>query len=307
MIKEEQKLELVKALKSHTVSSIYENTLKKMPVIIHGEKSVPTEIDADNPYYEYEKSSVDKTVQFTVPTESINSSNKTVTGTGTRDVKYVTKKCRITCQKRFHYDNRWYNYKYSADDPNFTFGILQVENMPYRSFEGKRNMKSFICSMNDLIYNGYCEPFMLFIDRKFVNWNDIHVVFDCDDTYLLLYGEKYNWYNLRHTETHMVVLPYKIEYIGTVSDSYFKMMYEVTKSYLQDTLKVNEDGNPVITIPSIEDVYEYKGMIYNIGVWLYTQQKYNYLGLLTEEQRSMLKRIEVIKYEIGRASCRERV
>lgn len=203
----------------------------------------------------------------------------------------------IKNEKCFHYNNKWYSYKYSVDEPQYTFGILKVFNMPYRSFEGKLNKSSFICSLNSLIYQGYCEPFVLFINGEFVNWNYIDIVFDCDDTYIILHDEKYNWYNLTNAEIYMVILPFSIGYIGNESNSYFEMMYSITKSYIQESLNINSNGKITITIPGINEIYEYKGMVYNIGAWLYTQLKYNYFGLLSDDRVNKLKKIEIVKNE----------
>lgn len=216
------------------------------------------------------------------------------------DMPGALTKCIITNEKYFHLNDKWYSYKFSADEPQFTFGILKVTNMPYTDFEGKRNNRSFLCTMHDLLYQGYCEPFMLFVNRKFVNWDIINIVFDCDNTYLLLYGEEYNWYNLNNAEFHMVILPFKTEYIGIESDSHFNMMYDITKLYIQESLTTN-NGKIIITIPGISEIYEYRGMVYNIGAWIYTQLKYEYLGLLSDDRIAKLKKIDVVKYEYDNA------
>ena len=301
MITEEQKLEIVKALTSHTLNSVYNNTLKKMPIIIDNKETVPVDVDSSNPYYEYQNSDT-TSEEYERTAETVDTSTgKTSYSTETYQQKFGIKHCKLTVQKKFHFDDRWFSYKYSADEPEFTFGIIQVDNMPYRSFEGRRNKRSFICTMNDIIFNGYCEPFMIFVDRKFVNWNDIHVVFDCDDTYLILYGEKYNYFDLRSAYLQMVILPYHIEFIGKMREDYFDMMYEVTKSCLQDSLKLNSRGEITITIPSIEDHYIYRGMVYNVGAWLYLQQKYAALNLIDRSLINKLKRIDLIKYEYDTA------
>ena len=130
-------------------------------------------------------------------------------------------------RKKFHFNDKWYSYKYSIDEPQFTFGIIQAYNIPYRSFDLKRDKNSFICSMNDLIYQNYCEPFIVFVNNKFVNWNHIEVVFDCNDTYLILYGEEYNWLALSKSKISIMVLPFKVEYMGSESDYHFDMMYNI--------------------------------------------------------------------------------
>ena len=72
---------------------------------------------------------------------------------------------KIFVVDKFHYDDRWFPYKFSVDEPQYTFGILKVHDIPYNTFEGKRNKRSFVCSMYDLIFNEYCEPFMVFVNE----------------------------------------------------------------------------------------------------------------------------------------------
>lgn len=259
MITQEQKYELVSALKSHTLSSVRESVLPKLPIIIHGKE-------------EY----------------NIDEENK-------------IEKCVITNEKMFHYNDKWYSYKYSVDNPEYNFSILKIDNIPYNSFYNKRNKKSFISTLQGLIYQGYCEPFVLFINGAFVNWDCIDIVFDCDDTYLLIYDNNYNYHILSQADINMVILPFRVEYIGNESSSHFNIMYEATKSYIQDSLSTNDNGDVVITVPGINEVYEYNGMIYNIGSWLYTQLRYEYLGILSKERINKLKKIDVVKYEYDRS------
>ena len=143
--------------------------------------------------------------------------------------------------------------------------------MPFNSFEGRRNKKSFVCSLQDLIYHEYCEPFMVFVGGRFINWNCIDVVFDCDDTYLLLYGVENNWYNLmaaaaddsEYGSISIAILPFKVDFLGVEPDMHFDMMYEITKLYLQDSLRVI-NGRPIITTPAVHDVYECRKMVYPV-------------------------------------------
>ena len=214
-----------------------------------------------------------------------------------QDYDYKEPNSKITAVQKFHYNDKWYSYKYSIDEPQYAIGILKVTNMPYNSFQNKRNKKSFVCTMHDLLYQRYCEPFMIFIDGKFVNWNYISIVFDCNDTYIILHGEKYNWYNIMHANINMVILPFKVDYIGEESNIHFDMMYDMFRSYIQDSLSSNNS----IIVPGIDEVYEYKGMIYNVGAWVYTQLKYEYLGLLSDYKINKLKNIIIIKKEYDSA------
>ena len=203
-------------------------------------------------------------------------------------------------RKKFHFNDKWYSYKYSIDDPQFTFGIIQAYNIPYRSFDLKRDKNTFICSMNDLIYQHYCEPFIIFVNNKFVNWNHIEVVFDCDDTYLILHGEEYNWLALSKSKISMMILPFNVEYMGNESDYHFDMMYNILQLYIQNSLTVS--NNKInITLPGMDEMYEYRGMVYNVGAWLYAQLKYERLGILSQNRVNQLKKIDIIKYEYDSA------
>ena len=205
---------------------------------------------------------------------------------------------KIFVVDKFHYDDRWFPYKFSVDEPQYTFGILKVHDIPYNTFEGKRNKRSFVCSMYDLIFNEYCEPFMVFVNGQFVNWNYIDVVFDCNDTYLLLHGEKYNYYNLKAAQNNIfiAILPFKINFIGTESAEHFDMMYDITRRYIQDSLVIN-NKRLSITIPSVDEVYEYRKMVYNVGAWLYNQLRYHKYGMLSQDRISKLKKMEITKVD----------
>ena len=204
---------------------------------------------------------------------------------------WVRNKCRITNVKKFHYDDTWYSYRYSIDNPEETFGILEVSNLPFRPLTKLMNKKSFICRMDQLMFNGIMQPFMLFIDRKFVNWNDIDVVFDCDDTYLLLHGDKYNYHALENVEVSIVILPFKVEYVGEESDDIWNKNYNMLLNFLQDSIRMNDNGKIEIDVPDMYSVYKKRGMVYNVGAWMYTQVYMNYLGLLSAERVNKLKRM----------------
>ena len=178
MITREEVYDLVKDLKSHTLSALRENQKCLLPYIYTDEDMV---VDADG--------------------------------------KWHSEKTKIHAVDSYHYKDRWYMYKYSDDNPSETFGILKVANLPYRTFDNKAEKQSFIGGLEKLMEQDYIVPFMLFLDDKFVNWNDIEIVFDCNESYLLLHGDKYNWHNLRKVKKFtIVVIPYKVEYIGIESD-----------------------------------------------------------------------------------------
>lgn len=204
---------------------------------------------------------------------------------------WLWRKCRIANVKKFHYDDTWYSHRYSVDYPEETFGILEVANLPFRPLTKLINKKSFICRMDQLMFNGIMQPFMLFINNKFVNWNVIDVVFDCDDTYLLLHGKEYNHYNLENVKISMVILPFKTEYVGTEPDDIWNKNYDMLKGFLQDSLHINENDKIEIEVPTMYSIYKKRGMVYNVGAWMYTQVYMDYLGLLSPDRTSKLKRI----------------
>lgn len=204
---------------------------------------------------------------------------------------WLWRKCRIVNVKKFHYDDTWYSYRYSVDFPEETFGILEISNLPFRPLTKLMNKKSFICRMDQLMFNGIMQPFMLFVNRKFVNWNAIDVVFDCDDIYLLLHGKEYNYYDLKTAEIYMVILPFKTEYVGTESDEIWNKNYEMLKAFLQDSLHMNENNKIEIEVPDMYSIYKKRGMVYNVGSWMYTQIYMNHLGLLSSDRTNKLKRM----------------
>lgn len=298
MITEQQKNDLLVLLRSHTLTTFRTNQRQKLPIVISSKgtffkrfwwKRIVTVDDDGN---------IDRNKILTEFIEEISKSPHSDDIVAYLEhaiiEEWYDKRYGIIPVDYFHYDDRWFMYKYSVDEPEYTFGILKVDNMPYNSFDGKRNNKSFVCSMHDLLYNEYCEPFMLFINRKFVNWNYIDIVFDCDDTYLLLHGDQYNRYDLKDAEIHMVILPFKVSFIGSEADWHFDMMYNITKDYIQNSLDDSE-GYIKITIPSVDEMHEYKGMIYNVGAWLYTQLKYYKLGLLSQDRITQLSKFNIIK------------
>jgi len=293
--------EIVKKLKSSTFNSIYLNTLAKLPIVVTEEGAFIKNVSISGGLI----TEVDEDTHLDLP-ENIEQWSHKLLNAGydpdsikllkTTVEQRLTKKCKLTSVKKFHYDDAWYSYRFSSDYPEETFGILRLDNMPFRSFDKLENKKSFICRMDQLMFNGLMEPFMLFVNRKFVNWNAIDVVFDCDDVYLLLHGKQYNNYNLDHSEFHMVILPFKCEFLGYEDDDLWDRNLEVFTMFMQDSLIVNDAGKIQIKVPTMYSIYKYKGMIYNVGAWMYNQHRKIYMGLLSESRIAKLKKIILNKY-----------
>lgn len=209
----------------------------------------------------------------------------------------VYEKCHITPVKKYHFKGKWKYYKYSDDVPENIFGILRVDNLPYSSFYNRLDRDSFMSSLGRLISKDYLIPFMLFIDNKFVNWNDISVVFDCGVSYLLLHGEKYNWVNLFNANKfNIVLLPFKIDYIGVETNISFENNYNALFEYLKLNTTIDSNNVMKIKVPTMDTEFHYNNMDYSIGYWLYNQIRLFSLGVLQKERIDKLKKINLIKY-----------
>ena len=66
---------------------------------------------------------------------------------------WLWRNSRIVNVKKFHYDDTWYSYRYSVDHPEETFGVLEISNLPFRPLTKLINKKSFICRMDQLMFN----------------------------------------------------------------------------------------------------------------------------------------------------------
>ena len=111
----------------------------------------------------------------------------------------VIKTIRIFATDRYHYIDKWYSYRYSSDKPENNFSIIKVNNLPFRSFFNRYNKDYFMSRLDRMVYTKEIEPFLLFIDGKFIDWNDIIIVYDAGDIYLLIYNDKFNHFVIKHS------------------------------------------------------------------------------------------------------------
>lgn len=206
------------------------------------------------------------------------------------------KKRNIWVRDSYRFNGKWFSHRVSADKAEETFGILEVDNLPYASFVKRINKKSFIGRLDRLVFQGYIEPLMIFIDHRFVKWDDINIVYDCDESWILLSGEKYAYKNLVDKEINIVIMPFKCDYTGNEDNYLFELNYQALVNYLQETSIVENNEELYIQIPTLETEWEYNHMMFNVGGWMYTQIKKNYLGLLSEERINKLRYIPVYKY-----------
>jgi len=310
---------IISTLKSNTYNSVYQNTLAKLPIVITEEGTYINKIEIDGDLY-FAVTSEDGSIKETYSSNEIQVDVKDTVFTDYNPdnvvalnkiniEKELIRKCRLVNVEKFHYDDTWYSHRCSVDNRIENFGILQVGNLPFRSLDKLVNKKSFICRMDQLIFTGIMQPFMLFINRKFVNWNNIDIVFDCDESYLLIHEDKYeykdedgnkktkyiyNYYDLKDAnDMYMIILPYSVEFVGTESDEIWDKNYEMLCSFLQDSLHLNNDNKIEIEVPTMYSIYKNRGMVYNVGAWLFSQLHMNYLDSLSEIRIKKLKNINL--------------
>ena len=264
MISNEQIRKYLSSLKAHTMTSARNNQRYKVPLII--ENNFNTEHCATHD----EKSDM-------VNTDASK--------------KYIN----INNVDKYRFNGKWFTYHYSVDKPEETFGILQVDNLPLGTITDRINKKSFISRLDKLVFQKLIEPFMLFIDHKFVSWDNIDIVYDCDDTWLLIRGEKYNYFDLANKVINLVILPFTCEFIGEEPDWLFNLNYNAFAEYLQQTSYIKPSGEFAIKSPTLDTEYEYNHMMFNVGGWVYSQIKRYSLGLLSEDRVSKLRSFIVYK------------
>ena len=206
-------------------------------------------------------------------------------------------KCRLLNCYSYRYNGRTYSYRYSAYEPEKDYGIISVEDMPYSSKFDYRSDQSFVSRLDTLIMNNKVTPILLFINGRFVKWEDIDVVFDCGNTWLKVYGTKYTYGKIK--DIQMMIIPFQVFYISTEESYLFNKYFEATCKFINESARVRMVAGAkrlVIKIPRINDVYVTKdNESLQIGMWYYNQLKVYFSGLLSDDRIEKLKRISVIK------------
>ena len=203
---------------------------------------------------------------------------------------------RVNPANMYRYNSKWYSFRDSVESPDEAFGILQVDDMPYKQYDLKQNMKYFVNRLDIMVFQEYVYPIMLFIDHKFIKWDDIDVVFDSGDTWLVIRGSNLSYQRLKASNVDLIVLPFQCDYVGNETDAVFNAYYAALNEYLQGTLNVDSNGKTTIKIPTLETQYEYNNAIYNIGGWMYSQIKKNHLGVLSSDRVNKLKKVSISKF-----------
>lgn len=189
----------------------------------------------------------------------------------------------INCD-RYHFNNEWVSYTLSDDEPEKTYGIIYVEKMPYINLASFGSEASFIATIDNLVYTNRLKPILLFINNRYVPWSDIEIVFDYGDTYLKIYGQKYNFFTIRKVD--MLEIPFPVCTASIENDYVFNCNFNAMKKYLQENSYMVGD-NIHLKIPTLNTIYNH----INIGVWYYNQLKLDRLGLLSKDRKDLLSYI----------------
>ena len=143
---------------------------------------------------------------------------------------------RMFNTKKYHYNDRWYTYAYSDDEPYKAYGIIYAENLPYKSLFKRREKMSFMARLDRMVNCNEIEPFLLFINNRFVPWDCIDIIHDFDDTYLRIRGYKYSYFDIN--DVKMLILPYRVSYVGVEDDYTFNTNYEALHDYIQSSASI---------------------------------------------------------------------
>lgn len=83
--------------------------------------------------------------------------------------------------------------------------LYLCHNLPY-TIDHSRHV--FSLNLKDLVEKGWIQPFLLFVDNKFIKWSDITIINDCNYAYILIDNNS----NLYTPECECIVLHFNINY-----------------------------------------------------------------------------------------------
>ena len=194
----------------------------------------------------------------------------------------------------YRYNGNWYYYKDSEDKYWETFGILKIDDIFMTYQINSVTNKCFVGSIERLVYNNIIYPFLLFIDNKVVPWDNIELVYDSGDTWIILRGPQFTNYNLTKAQIFDIILfPFRCEFFGEEDDYSFKYKYAALNDYLNNTSYIDDNGDFHIRSITFNTEVVYGNATTNIGAWVYKQIKYKELGLLSDERIEQLSHIDV--------------
>lgn len=198
---------------------------------------------------------------------------------------------RIFKTKQYHYIDKWFVYAASVDEPEKTFSVIQIDNLPYKNIGLKESRKSFCYPLSKMVYDNNIMPILLFINNKFVPWDCIEVIHDFSNSYFKVYGERFNYNYIK--DIKMYTLPYNISYLGLESDYLFDCNFEAIHAYINENSKINDKLEIFANLPLLNTEYYYKNHIYSIGYWMYRQIILKEMNLLPKYRVEKLRAISI--------------
>ena len=280
MLSTTETLKLIKKLEPHTITSINNTKNRIFPITV-------TDTSKDFLNEDANKWLVNKSDLF-LRADRVNNIKA--------PDSFVEKDRRVNffVRETYKFLDNTYSHVLSDTEPNKSFGVLEVDNLPFRYLYKRRN-SSFCTRLDRMIFNNEIEPLMLFINGEFVPWDCINIIYDAGTSYIILQGYKYNYYNLLNSKFSMIILPFKVSYIGIDEDYLFNIYYNAFVNYIIDSINITDDGKLQISIPDINTEANTPNFNLNIGAWYYQQLKLNYLGLLSEDRIDLLRKIPINK------------
>ncbi|MGL5749439.1 MAG: hypothetical protein ACRCXT_02840, partial [Paraclostridium sp.] len=121
--------------------------------------------------------------------------------------------------------------------------LTYTADIPY-TINQKRH--TFDGTMDELYRSGEVQPFLLFINRRFIKWSDIHIVKDHNYSYIVIKNIDENIY-----ATSCILLPCNIAYKENVTD--VNMFTEFAFDSISGLEVLNTDNSDLKTIIDILD------------------------------------------------------
>lgn len=278
-------------------SSVQREQLGKIPILIPDKVSTNTtgivlvDQETEAEYIDYSIEDIGKYNGVSLANSDPGLEEQVFYSDTTNAIKY-----NIKCVEKYHYMDRSYLHCSSSFFPETTFGILKVDNLPYRPFYDISNKNYLMERLDKLVYQKHIEPLMLFVDGEFVSWSDIIVVFDAGESYLLLFGEKYEYYRLQASEISMIILPFAAVCLERETDLQFTRYYNAFVDYIETYGAIDPVSKKLnIRVPNINTSHKYRDMNYNIGFWIYQQMLLRDNGMLINERYDKIRNIMITR------------
>lgn len=207
-------------------------------------------------------------------------------------------KCDMYNVKKYYFEDKSVTYTLSDDEPEKTYGIIYVENMPYKSMAHRESQSNFTGRLDRMIFCNEVEPFLLFINGHLIPWDEITIIHSGKDSYIRINDIRYNYFTIK--DIKMLVIPFNITYVGVESDYLFNLHLTAFRKYIEESGRL-VDGKLRINIPTIKDDYYYDNIDVNVGMWMINQNRLRYLGLLPKDRFDRLRAVNVNYFEYNDA------